>query len=88
MRRLETQLPKRIAIVDVTFNDGSRVSERVEAVRGTAENPMTREEIVGKCRDLMSPVLGREKSARLIDGVIALETVKDVRTLRPLLQRS
>jgi len=85
---LEAQLPKRIAVVEITFADGSRVSERVEAVRGTAENPMTREEVVAKCRDLLSPVLGAPKSARLIDAVLGLESVKDVRTLRPLLQRS
>ena len=85
---LEALLPKRIAVVEITFADGSRVSERVEAVRGTAENPMTREEVVAKCRDLLSPVLGASKSARLIDAVLGLESVKDVRTLRPLLQRS
>jgi len=85
---LEAQLPKRIAVVEITFADGSRVSERVEAVRGTAENPMTREEVVAKCRDLLSPVLGAPKSGRLIDAVLGLESVKDVRTLRPLLQRS
>jgi hypothetical protein len=33
-------------------------------------------------------VLGASKSARLIDAVLGLESVKDVRTLRPLLQRS
>jgi len=85
---LEAQLPKRIAVVEITFADGSRVSERVEAVRGTAENPMTPEEVVAKCRDLLSPVLGAPKSGRLIDAVLGLESVKDVRTLRPLLQRS
>ena len=65
-----------------------RLSERVDAVRGTADNPMTREEVVAKCRDLLSPVLGAPKSGRLIDAVLGLESVKDVRTLRPLLQRS
>jgi 2-methylcitrate dehydratase PrpD len=85
---LEAQLPRRIAIVEVDFADGSRATERVEAVRGTAENPMTREEIVTKCRDLLSPVLGAAKSGKLIEAVLALESVQDIRTLRPLLQRT
>ena len=42
----------------MTLTDGTRLTERVDAVRGTAENPMTREEVVAKCRDLMTPVLG------------------------------
>jgi len=45
---LEKLLPKRVAIVEVTFTDGTHLSERVDAVRGTAENPMSREEVVPK----------------------------------------
>ncbi len=83
---LETLLPKRVAIVDVTLNDGTTLTRRVDAVRGTAQNPMTRAEIVAKARDLMVPVLGAGPTSRLVDKVLALETVRDVRELRPLLQ--
>lgn len=83
---LEKLLPKRVAIVEVTFTDGTTLTERVDAVRGTAENPMTREEIAAKARDLITPALGAAKTGRLIDTVLALESVKDVRALRPLLQ--
>jgi 2-methylcitrate dehydratase PrpD len=79
--------PARVAIVEVTLVDGTKLTERVEAVRGTAQNPMTREEVVTKARELISPLLGADKSAKLIQKVLALETVKDVRELRPLLQR-
>jgi 2-methylcitrate dehydratase PrpD len=79
--------PARVAIVEVTLADGTKLTERVEAVRGTAENPMTREEVVSKTRDLMSPFLGAPKSATLIQTVLALESVQDIRELRPLLQR-
>jgi 2-methylcitrate dehydratase PrpD len=79
--------PARVSIVEVTLADGAKLTERVEAVRGTAENPMTREEVVSKARDLMSPFLGGVKSGKLIDKILALENVKDVRELRPLLQR-
>jgi 2-methylcitrate dehydratase PrpD len=62
------------------------LTERVEAVRGTPENPMTRDEVVAKCRDLTAPRLGTAKSSQLIQKVLAIETVRDVRELRPLLQ--
>ncbi|HMK79554.1 MAG TPA: MmgE/PrpD family protein [Xanthobacteraceae bacterium] len=79
-------LPARITIVEITLADGTRLSERVEAVRGTVRNPMSRAEVIAKARDLADPVLGREKAQRLIETVYAIETVKDVRELRGLLQ--
>ncbi len=85
---LEKLIPKRVAIVEVTLNDGTMLKERVDAVRGTPENPMSREEVVSKARDLIVPVLGATKCDALIEKLLALETVKDVRELRPLLQRT
>src|ERR1700758_3575359 len=55
---LEKLIPVRVAMVEVTLLDGTRLSERVEHVRGTPENPMTTDEVVSKARELMSPVLG------------------------------
>ncbi len=83
---LEKLLPKRVAIVDVTLTDGTKLTQRVDAVRGTVQNPMTRAEIVAKARDLVAPVLGAASASRLIDKVLALDTVRDIRELRPLLQ--
>src|SRR4029077_12272226 len=37
---LSKLLPVRVAIVEIELADGSRLSERVEAVRGTPRNPM------------------------------------------------
>ena len=85
---LEKLIPKRVAIVEVTLNDGTVLTERVEAVRGTPENPMDREEVVAKARDLITPVLGAKKCDALIDKLLNLENVKDVRELRPLLQKA
>ena len=80
-------LPSRVSIVEITLNDGAQLSDRVEAVRGTVRNPMARGEVVDKARDLIGPVLGAATTQKLIDALLAIETVKDVRTLRPLLQR-
>jgi 2-methylcitrate dehydratase PrpD len=85
---LERKMPQRQAIVEVTLGDGTRLVERVETVRGTAANPMDRSEVVIKCRDLTAPVLGKAAAERLIETVLALETARDIRLLRPLLQRA
>jgi 2-methylcitrate dehydratase PrpD len=80
-------LPVRVTVVEIELDDGSRHSEQVAAVRGTPRNPMSRGEVIEKARDLMAPVLGREKSERLIETVFAIESLTDVRRLQPLLQR-
>jgi hypothetical protein len=49
---------------------------------------MTRDEIIAKARDLIAPVLGAANCSSLIEKVFHLETVSDIRELRPLLQRS
>ena len=59
---LERLYPKRETIVEVTLNDGTALTERVEAVRGTSDNPMTRDEVVAKCRELTGPSLGAAKA--------------------------
>jgi 2-methylcitrate dehydratase PrpD len=83
---LEKLIPVRVAIVEVTLDNGKVITERVEHVRGTPENPMTREEVVAKARELIAPVLGAAKCDTLIERVLALDAVKDIRDLRPLLQ--
>ena len=79
--------PARVSIVEVTLTDGTKLTERIEAVRGTLQNPMTRDEVASKASDLMSPMLGPAKSAGLIQKILALELVPDIRELRPLLQK-
>ncbi|MGH9681571.1 MAG: MmgE/PrpD family protein, partial [Candidatus Acidiferrales bacterium] len=79
-------IPKRVTIVDLVFHDGTRLSERVEAVRGTFDNPMTHDEVVAKARELMAPVLGKQAAGNLIEKVMDLENVQNIVELRPLLQ--
>jgi 2-methylcitrate dehydratase PrpD len=80
-------LPVRETIVEIDLADGTHLSERVAAVRGTPRNPMTRNEVIEKARDLIVPVVGAEQSTRLIETVFAIESITDVRNLRRLLQR-
>ena len=83
---LERLIPTRVAIVEVTLTDGTHLTERVEHVRGTPENPMSREEVAAKARDLMTPVIGAANCAHLIERVLNLDSVNNIRDLRPLLQ--
>ena len=85
---LDPFYPQLVAIVEVTLQDGRHWSQRVDDVRGTVRNPMTKDEVVEKSRDLMQPVLGAAQTAHLIDAVLNLERTSDIRTLRPLLQRN
>jgi 2-methylcitrate dehydratase PrpD len=86
--RIDARRPRREAIVELTLNDGTQLSEWIRDVRGTADNPMTREEVVEKARDLIAPVLGASICKALLEKLLALETLKDVRELRSVLQRS
>jgi len=49
---------------------------------------MTRDEVVAKARELMTPVLGAATCSKLIERVLELQNAKDIRELRPLLQRT
>jgi 2-methylcitrate dehydratase PrpD len=85
---LQARMPSREAIVEITLADGTRLREHVEAVRGTAENPMPRAEVVAKARDLIAPVLGASQGDTLIGQILQIENVSNVREIRPLLQRA
>jgi len=85
--RIDARRPRREAIVELTLADGTQLTQWVKDVRGTAENPMTRDEVVAKARDLITPVLGASASAALIEKVLAIESLKDIRELRSVLQR-
>ena len=76
-------------LAEIGFDiDGRTVTERVDDVRGTAENPMTRDEVIAKARDLITPVLGPQTFDKLVARVFDLERLRSVRELRPLIQKA
>jgi 2-methylcitrate dehydratase PrpD len=75
-------------LLEITLANGTRLSQDAGPVLGTIDNPMTREQLVAKCHDLMTPVLGATPSTRLIARVLELERTRDIRELRPFLQRT
>jgi len=74
------------AIVEITVKNGERYWYHTKAVRGSATNPMSSDEVAAKSRDLLVPVIGSRRAERLIEAVWSIERVSDVRTLRPLLR--
>jgi len=83
---LTRAMPSRQGIVEIVLRDGTTLRRHVEAVRGTAENPMTRAEVDAKAYDLIVPVFGKQRARRLCDAVWSLEELSNVRRLRTLLK--
>ncbi|QGZ65744.1 MmgE/PrpD family protein [Paraburkholderia acidisoli] len=73
------------ASVEVTTTDGRTVSHYTRFPPGTKENRLSVAQVNEKARDLMEPVLGRQKTAQLIERVNGLENVANVAELRSLL---
>jgi 2-methylcitrate dehydratase PrpD len=75
----------RSALVEVTMTDGQKVSHFTKHPPGTKENPLDTDAVNAKSRDLMLPVLGREKTEKLIEAINTIEKAEDIRGLRPLI---
>ena len=79
-------MPSRQGIVELRMKDGRTLAHHTKAVRGTAENPMTRAEVDEKAYHLLAPILGKGRARGLCDAVWNLEKRSDMRSLRPLLR--
>jgi 2-methylcitrate dehydratase PrpD len=76
------------AEMEVVMKDGKILHRHVEFPRGTAENPLTREDLLEKFRDCVSygrGTLSQSQVDELISMVFGLEEVKDIRGLIPLI---
>jgi len=73
------------AIVEATLTDGRKVDHFTKFPRGTKENPLNTAAISAKARDLMAPMIGADKTEKLIELINNLETLDNIRQLRPLL---
>jgi len=81
----EKDIQRRNAIVEVTLTNGDVLSHKQVAVRGTPDNPMTRQEVDDKAFELMAPILGQSNTRSLIDKVWEIEVIDNVQELRPLM---
>jgi 2-methylcitrate dehydratase PrpD len=73
------------AIVEVTMTNGQHVAHHTKFPPGTKENPLSTADVNEKARQLIAPVLGAEKTSRLIAQINTLENLRDTRDLRPLM---
>jgi len=71
--------------VEVTMTDGRKVNHLTRHPPGTKENPLDTAGVNAKVRDLMAPVLGAQKTDALINQINTLETLDDIRKLRPMI---
>jgi 2-methylcitrate dehydratase PrpD len=85
---LQKLYPQLVAIVEVVLRNGIHWTQRVNDVRGTVRNPMSTQEVIEKARDLMEPRLGAAQTTQLIEAVRGLETLQNMRALRPLQAKS
>jgi len=76
----------RRARVTLRLRDGREFTHlEARGVRGTPQNPMTREEVGEKAFQLVAPVLGAKRAHELVTAVWNLEKIENVVSLRPLL---
>ncbi len=76
------------AKVAVSLKDGRTLTEDVIAHHGDAQNPASREELVGKFNFLVQDVLGDMGAARVVETVGYLDALGDIRELTRLLKGS
>ena len=77
--------------ITVEVSAGGRVHEKsipISQITGTAERPLTKEQLEGKFRRLSAGVIGRRQSDEIIAMVNELERVEDLRELTRLYSRA
>jgi 2-methylcitrate dehydratase PrpD len=85
-KELRVATPPRQGIVEISTHDGQNLKHHTKAVRGSAANPMDRDDVTTKAKNLMSPVIGPQNTNALIKTVWNLESCKDVSEMCPLMQ--
>lgn len=65
--------PARQAKLTILLKDGRELFHHTVAVKGTPTNPMDREDVSAKARDLMAPLLGTEQTEALIAQVLGID---------------
>lgn len=78
---MESQRP---ATVRIHTRRGPVLEQHVPAVKGTADNPMARDEIEAKALDLIGSVYGEERASAAVRAILNLDHLGSVLELRPL----
>ena len=81
----ESRTGTRSAELRVRLTDGTTITQVVDDVVGTAERPMDLPQVCAKALEVMSPVLDPPRAAALLDALVNIESIPDVRQLREAL---
>ena len=74
------------ALVTITLEDKSQISHFVEHVLGYPTRPMSRDDVESKARELITPIMGEERTQLLVDTIWHIEDLDDIGKLIPLLR--
>ncbi len=85
-KELRAATPPRQAIVEITMTDNQTFRHHTKAVRGSAANPMSRQDVAEKALALTAPVIGRDKAEKLVEQMWSLDALEDITPIRPNLQ--
>jgi 2-methylcitrate dehydratase PrpD len=64
-------------VVTITLKDGRSHTCRIDHCTGSASNPMTDAQLTGKFTDLAQPIIGAERTQRLVDQCWSIEGMAD-----------
>lgn len=83
----DPSLPRGVSCrLQVETGDGRRFEAQVDHPRGSIENPMSRDEMIGKLHMLADPAIGAERVDRLVAEIDAIENLATVAGLAALLR--
>ena len=80
-KEMEGVAPRRPVDVAALLRDGTSRVFKADAVRGTAYNPMTQQEVEAKAMELMTPVLGSAQARIVCEKVAALDRAAEIGSL-------
>jgi len=86
LRADESRASTRSAEVRLVNRDGSHHAASVQHVKGTIENPMTEREVHEKAVDVMSPIIGVDRSWAVVRAVEGLAQSPDLGPLHEALE--
>ncbi len=82
---VDDKLPRGVSCkMTVTQNDGKTFTAQIDYPKGSIQNPMTDDELLGKFTSLATPVIGPKRVEALADAVMNIEKISDVSVLLEL----
>ena len=69
-------------VMEVHLKNGKVIHGQTMAAKGSFENPLTISEETEKAMDLIAPILGKQRSNDLIDQLLHIDQVKNIRNLQ------